>query len=400
MNVLGKKVFYFGFYSEPDHIPERIPVISPATTSKMKYIAETLSKNFETVIVSPGFSIRRGISQQKEIVGKNFKVLYLESKGDGKENLTFSKILYARKQIKKFVRENLNRDDCGIIYSQPWSLGLLVNELKVKGINPVLELEELHYTNTLIPFWKRVIFRNIEKKAISSARNLILVNDILKKEIKNNSIVCHGMYRSPDLSQRKTHNREIRLLYSGAIDTERGVFLFLESLGLMPNYLTNKIIVNITGYFHGSSCLFFKEKLGEKIGELSAKGLDINFKGLLPEKEFENLISDADICISPQLVKNTFSSFSFPSKILSYLSYGKLVVSSSLPCITESPFDTFLITYKEDDPLQLKEAIIRAINYKKVFYESDQKKLLSAIKKQSETFSKGLLSMILEDTQS
>jgi len=393
-----KRVFYFGFYTETDHIPERNPVFSPATTSKMKFIAEVLSPYFDTTIVSPGFSVKRGVSLQKTVTNKEKQNCIPRLFGDGRRNLTFPKVLFARKQLKKFIREYLTQDDAVIIYSQPWSLGILCHELTKKGLQPILELEELHYTNKLIPLWKRMIFKNVEKKAIDAASNLIVVNDILNKEINKNSLVCHGMYRFPkDTALKRLNHKKIRLLYSGAIDPERGVFLFLESLKTLPRNFKNEMQVDITGYFHGPEFISLQEQMNRAVKALFADGFNIDFKGLLPEEELEDLVSMADICISPQLIENNFSSFSFPSKILYYLSFGKLVVSSSLPCINESPFKNFLVTYDKDDPNLLREAIIKAIHFKEVFYEQEQEKLISLMRNLFEAFSKGLISMIQKD---
>lgn len=391
------KVYFFGFFCDPDQIKERDPLLSPATTAKMQYIADSLAGFIETVVVSPGFAKNKGFFQKKTFSGHNFKIIYLETKGDGKKYLSISKVLFAKNQLKIFFRTVITKKDIVIIYSQPWCSNLLIKESRKKNIKPILEIEELHSFNQHSSFFKNFFYYFIESKSIKSIEKTIVVNNIIKNKINKNSLVCYGMYLTPAIKKQQLKRVKKHILYSGAIDKERGIFLFLESLEQMPSYLYDVLVISITGYFHGENALSFEGMLQQKIQELLAKGIKISFLGLLPENKFEELLLNVDICVSPQLIANTFSSYSFPSKILKYLSYGRLVVSSALPSIIESPFKDFIVTYNRDDPIALKQVLLKAIAMNNSFYRKKQTKQLSMIKEQSDFFQVSLKAMILEE---
>ena len=106
--------------------------------------------------------------------------------------------------------------------------------------------------------------------------------------------------------------------------------------------------------------------------------------GFVSRKQFEELLIQAQICINPTRVKEKFSSVSFPSKVLQYLEYGNILISS---CISEinnlGDLKEYIYIYYNDSSLELA-TLINDLMYKtydkltivkkvdKYFYKQDK----------------------------
>ena len=392
-----RRLYYFGFYVNPDHIAERIPILSPASTSKMSYIADCLGDDFDVRIVSPGFCSSLGSFCSKEVAETNRRVTYLASAGDGKPFLSFKKALFARARIAEFIDEHIDGDADVLVYSQPWANGAVINALKKKGKSFVLEVEELHATNEKTSLPRRVVFRFVEKHAISKAMALIVINEAVKGLLDKESIVCHGEYvpgfKESSYKGGDEKDTEIGILYSGGIDEERGIFLLMKSLGLLPTQYRDSITLHIAGYFHGHGSKDTRDAFEMSVKQLEASGLRVMFYGTLRKEELESLVERCQICVSPQLIENNFSVYSFPSKILFYLTRGKLVVSSAIPAVLSSPFANFLVMYSQDKPERLVEAIAKAIDSMGSYYVASLKELHTTLKKEHQRFKEEVLQL-------
>lgn len=388
---IKRKLYYFGFYVDEEHIKEREPIMSPATTAKMAYIADCLANCFDVIIVSPGFSSAIGKFSSKVVSESRRKVIYLPSKGDGKKFLSLRKVFFARARIAEFINKQVDSDSLVLIYSQPWINDLATKVLKKKGLRYVLELEELHATNHKNALFKRILQRISEKQSIENAESLIVVNDLLKNINKKKSVVCHGKYLPENFIDSNLYSydsdQRVNLLYSGGIDYERGIFLLLESLKLMPSHYKKALTLQISGYFHGGNSRRIRIVFEERIKDLRDQGVDIVFHGTIRNEDLDKLVKKCEICISPQLIENEFSKYSFPSKILFYLTKGKLVISSGIPSVLKSPFSRFLVLYTRDDPRLLANAIMKAIDGVEDFYTKQLFKLYKILKDEHNRFS-------------
>jgi glycosyltransferase involved in cell wall biosynthesis len=65
----------------------------------------------------------------------------------------------------------------------------------------------------------------------------------------------------------------------------------------------------------------------------------IILKGFVPNEEMEAIIESTDYFISPKKEDGYFSRYSFPSKIIEYMAYGKPVLTHKLSCLPEEYFE-------------------------------------------------------------
>jgi len=103
----------------------------------------------------------------------------------------------------------------------------------------------------------------------------------------------------------------------------------------------------------GDKKAFFSaiEEMNRKCGRTA-----VSYAGLLSDEEYEKLLLAADIALNPQK-EGGFGQYLFPSKILTYMSYGLPVVSTKGASIVRSEVAD-LITFADD---YTGEAVARAI---------------------------------------
>lgn len=238
----------------------------------------------------------------------------------------------------------------------------------------IFQVEEL-YSMYNFSFIKNLLNLHSEKFVFRNGLNFIVVNENVKKIIKQKkakSIVDYG-YNTRNSKAYNKLSVSDAIVYTGRLDYVGGVEVLLEAISNLPSDIRNKFV--ITGY--GG----LKEQVVAHANELNIK-----FKGFLSEADYDSLLSSAKISINPLRSKCNFSLYSFPSKVLQYLEYGCVVISSGI----EQPeleyyFSDELFSYKNDDARTLSMLImeINSRNFDKVkiidkyhvFMKNKEKKL-------------------------
>ena len=391
-------IHYIGFYNEPGDIDERKPLKVFASTEKMNYIASVLSKKNKVRVVSPGFSTANNNFTEKNIEKEKFEVRYLNAFGDGKEALTVKKIFSGAKEIKRYIDSEVRHDDKIIFYSVP-SMWLLLRNTLIKH-KCILELEELYYFDKSIMNPIRCVYKMIENDAISRISRIIYVSDTLKKNVQKDGIVIYGPFESyqPSITDTKDKS-EVNILYSGSIDETRGAFnlakalVYISEKGLLDRKLN--VRVSFVGYFHGKNAYRQRKDFVGILELINKNGIKAVFKENLSGDEMKKEIIGADICVMPQKISSVFSEYSFPSKLPRYLSYGKLVVSSAIKPVIESPFGGLVVPYYSDDADVLAAALVKAID---LVYSGEfcgrKDKILNEIRKLTSKQEKELLELL------
>ena len=173
-----------------------------------------------------------------------------------------------------------------------------------------------------------------------------MVNSHLKKCYSVPSVVVRGIVNKEFLKKCKEYNKEknekLTILYSGGLDEERGIGVFLESLKY--NDLDCRVIVS-----------------GK--GNIESDDPRVDFKGFIPYEEVQKIMMQSDILVQCQLSKKTFAKASFPSKLFEYIATGNLIISSNIDEVKSFAGDAFTY-YEDDDPRKLAEAIKSIYNEK------------------------------------
>jgi glycosyltransferase involved in cell wall biosynthesis len=143
---------------------------------------------------------------------------------------------------------------------------------------------------------------------------------------------------------------DVRFLYSGTLDSPRGVDLLLDAVKLLP---TQGWQLDVTG--HGP--------LAEKVAALSADDRfkdRVHYHQSLPPEAYEQLKAACHTGLNCQRTSDPISGVTFPSKVFTYISAGLLVVSSRA-----SEVDTICgkacLYYDEETPQALAAAMTAVI---------------------------------------
>lgn len=91
------------------------------------------------------------------------------------------------------------------------------------------------------------------------------------------------------------------------------------------------------------------------------------YHGFIAPQSIDDVLLDSDILLSPRYPRE-YTSVSFPSKILKYISFGKPIVTYKLPCYPKA-FDNFLL-YPGDQSVQSFIECIQKAKTIRIDYES------------------------------
>lgn len=251
----------------------------------------------------------------------------------------------------RYLNENLSTGDLVICYNAHYLTTMILCGISPKKhIKIIYQIEELYSSSGYYGKMKKALLRYCEnlisKKCIACfAVNHNLINKHIEK--KPHMISYGYLVRSSDVGFTSAKCDDVcEILYSGRLDVDGGVDIFLKSL----EYVDFPCKVTVTG----------GGPLAELLKSFSTENPFVKFRylGFVSQEELDRLMNDADIFVSPLRTDRPFSVYSFPSKVYQYLSFGGKVVSSGLNSLDDlcANFDN-LFLYEENDAKAIFHAI-------------------------------------------
>lgn len=160
-------------------------------------------------------------------------------------------------------------------------------------------------------FMKKFIKKNILYKLPDK---VICINHNMTKYFNSNkTYVFNGFIELEYLKNINYEFKNPNLFFGSTLDEIRGADLIEDLIiALRKKFKLFKLTVTGTGPLHDS------------LKNLNFKELD--FRGFVEEKTYENLINDSDICLVLQKPDHPFSRSSFPSKIEYYSRHKKPIL--------------------------------------------------------------------------
>lgn len=315
-------------------------IYSQPANNKVAGITEALTANdCEVKILSTGLVNGKSGKLHKEVTERvlNVDVLYCPIVEFPLIN-TLSSIIFMYNQIKK---ENAKKKVDNIIFYNykpevAWAAWLAKKRLHI----PItVEYEDGYSHVSEIHGLKAWLFNLTERKVKKIVDSAILVNSHLEKYYSVPSVVVRGVVNKNFFKKCQSHvkeeNERFTILYSGGLDEERGIGVFLESLKY--NDMNCRVIV-----------------CGK--GNIRCSDPRVDFMGFIPYEEVKKLLMQSDLLVQCQLSKKAFANVSFPSKLFEYIATGNVIVSSDIAEVKLFANDAF-IYYENDDPKKLAEAI-------------------------------------------
>lgn len=163
---------------------------------------------------------------------------------------------------------------------------------------------------------KKVISRLISK-ALTHAYGILSVREIPEiRRFKSKVEIMPGII-SNDLLPVESKKIPNTVLLSGSLGITTGLILALEYFSKQT-----QLKLNITGIPYLMSNLEFEKTL-EKY-----KSNNISYLGVLDYKDYISVLTSVEFTLSLRNPKEIEHQYNFPSKILEYMSYGNIVISS------------------------------------------------------------------------
>lgn len=347
-----KTIHYICFYNKKEY--SRRLNVQPPSVSKVDYILDSLKRAGYKVLL---FSVAEGEKNSPFFFYKSF-----EKKVDCSQNNRF---------ISTFCRKNILL----IILSRIWMFIQLLKYIffQVKKDEPILVYHSLVLRfplNICRFFLKRKFYFEVEEiynaayqnkslliereiKYLQKASGYILVNDLMADlcNFKSKYLVCYGCYNRNDTRKISFNDKKIHVVYAGSINYS-DAFIAIDAC----RFLSNRYYMHILGY--GTSEMI--KKMTNSIEKINKeKGFEIvSYGGCLFGKEYDEFISKCDIGLCTRALQNSYSNYTFPSKVLVYMSYGVLPLSSNINCINKSKISDKLVYSKDITPSAFADAIL------------------------------------------
>lgn len=337
------KLFYFGYYtgnSNPNGFLE-----FPGCSNKMSYIINCMKINNIAIDVICLGESKENITHKSQSI----KIDSLENNffvGTTSFKL-FSKI-YLYLQIISILIFKVKKKDTVIFYHSYYLLFLFKFIKIFKKYNLIIEVEESYKA----AWGKSDSEINNEIKNLKGADAYIYVNDLLPNFIENTKpyVVCYGNYEVKDSLSTKKRNNKKRIVYAGLISEKdtSDIYLALNAM----KYLDDSYSLSILGYGSDYALNKLKQYIVEK--DLSN---NVVYEGFLKGDDYINFLNNCDFAINPRFLSDNLSDYTFPSKVLAYLSVGLPVVSTPIRCIEESKVSDLISFSESADPLSFSNAI-------------------------------------------
>jgi len=349
---MKKEIKYICFYDLPASRHKRVSSI--AAVNKIDYISDVINRaGFNVHIVSPSWyndnAQDAGYQPQTTVQINTYKrVTFGPSFGTKSKFIRNIKIIYSLLWLIYWLIKNTKRNEKILAYHTPWLAIPIIISKKIKRFKLILEVEEIYSdVNVTIPF-----FEGLEKKLLYEADAYIFSTELLYERINKKNrpyIIIYGVYKVYPKMAKPLDDGKIHLLYAGIIDSQKGgAFNAVEC----TRFLTEKYVLHISGF--GET-----EKIKKLILKLNSTNLcKIYFDGIKYGEDFIKYCQSKHIGLNTQKSNGKYVNSSFPSKILTYLGLGLLVISCPIECVKKSLINDFVIYYEEDTPESIAKTIM------------------------------------------
>lgn len=345
-----KFVYFIRLAIEPEKIKERNPIHSQAASLRMKYLLRVIhrcAKRNELIIVSQGTGQSGGYQHNKESIyweEPDIKEVYL-----GYINCGFLQGLSMIGNSIIWMTKNINKDDVVITYNfEPRiAIPLIITRI-FRPYKLIIDFEELIHK---IGGFYKILYTLCEMIGIRISSGFITCSYETAKTIRNirkdNPPIVMS-YGSPGEYLRSSrddlnHGR-LHLLYSGSLDNNRGVQDLSHAMSIVEDIAD----LTITG----------RGPLSTEIQRISNVQKNVFFKGYLENEQLDTLLTECDVCINPTPEDTPFSKYSFPSKIVFYLFNDKIVLSTRLDVLMNSPYQELIQFYDGADLQSFRNALL------------------------------------------
>jgi hypothetical protein len=221
--------------------------------------------------------------------------------------------------------------------------------LKLFGGNYILQVNEIfHLSGThssrIHKIVEQLIFRLASGYIISTE---LIINELplTKRPLDNKKIICviPGPIAIPNVRKvdLKAERINLRLVYAGIIDKKKngGAFIAIELAHLLDD---SRFSIDVYGFGTVEDIALFKYESNNTRCKTK-----VTFLGNLAPTELKQRLGEYDIGLATQYIGTSFSSTSFPSKILTYLGSGLHVMAATSPALEAWRYKSLISLYSD-----------------------------------------------------
>lgn len=276
-------------------------------------------------------------------------------------NLPIIKQLYllfqANKFIKKWVKSNDNSQKIIIMYDLLYPYLKVLSTIESKNLitcSIVADLPNEFGYNKKERGLKAYIKRRLGSESLTLVSKLNCLGLLTRQMVKplniseKRTVIIEGFSNENRFFTLLPNSSKKIILYTGLISEEYGIDILLESFSLIEDDLYELWICGM-----GNAV--------QKIVEYSALDSRIKYLGYRTQEEIVDLQSQASILINPRQNVGEYTKYSFPSKIIEYLSTARPIIAYKLDGIPDIYYD-YLFFPKDNSVDALKELIIKVSN--------------------------------------
>ena len=378
------KVLFLGGIFDESHIPE----IAENTKTYIEFAANNFQKKIllgftqlgvKTDVISAPF-LGAYPSAYSDMFFRGFDKTVMDN--SGYKYVHFNNIWGIRnfsraRSLKKAVKDFINTDDDSkliIVYTPHTPLIKAANYAKQRDsrIKICLVIPDLpQYMNLserISPVYKvlkRVDIKSFQKESAGADSFLLLTEQMADAIGVNNRPyeVIEGIYEPLDLPKTKRNEKIKNIAYTGKLNRSFGALDLVEAfMDIQDDSLTLTI------------CGSGEDK--NNIINLAAKDKRIKYLGQVAPAKAAEIINNADVLINPRKNNTEYTKYSFPSKIIDYLSTGNPVIAYKLDGMPKC-YKDFIHFVPDDSVASLRDTIVRVIH---MTDEEKKKKSSAALK--------------------
>lgn len=250
------------------------------------------------------------------------------------------------------------RDGPRYIYSSfhflPVSLAVIVmgGLLRVRRVVTFTDLSLFSYSAqrvSAMPMYKRLFMRSyvsLVRLLERSYDGYVLfsepMNPVVNPRAKR-SVVVEGIYNDLHLEAPKTGRRQNAIAYAGTLNREYGIERVLEAFALLAD-------PSLELWLMGSG------DMNREIAGKSRADPRIKHFGLLPRAEVFKKLTDAKLLVNLRNPDDSYTRYSFPSKMFEYMASGTPVLTTKLRGIP-AEYDDYLYYVSSVDVSEIAREI-------------------------------------------
>lgn len=345
------KLHYICYYYADEERDEYLGHV--AANVKVRYVANAAKEaGFEVTVFALNKTklcrVKANSTERDGVI-----VRHVASRGRGNFFVKILNRLHWLWQVICYFFKEVKKDDVVILYHSMNTTPLFAFLKKFKKCKVILEVEEVYACSAkgVLPYY------NKEIKKIKKYEDFIFVNGYIPEDLgidKKKYITLYGSYVVAD-GEKRPNDGMVSVLYAGAIETlNEGAFKAVEVAEFLPENYTVHII--------GSGEKQHVDDLTEKIDRMNAalKRKAVVYDGFRSGKDLDDYMVSCDIGLGTYQIKDRYSNYIFPSKLVSYMCRGLKVVTGRAECYESTPFSADWYFYDEFKSEAIAEAIVRA----------------------------------------